>query len=132
MSQHHMLRRITAYVVGASVLLAAIAFALGGMHMGIGAMVGGGVAIANWFAMRWVAQRLLNASDQGKAIWGTLLALKMGALLAITWAILSTGVVDPTGFTIGLSGLVLGALGGALHTATSARPADDAATEEQS
>jgi hypothetical protein len=126
-----MLRRITVFVVGASVLLTAVAFALGGKTMALGAAAGGGVAVANWLAMRWVAQRLLVANDRGKLVWGTLLGLKMAALLAITWAILSTGVVDPTGFTIGLSGLVLGAVGGALQSATSA-PADDAATEEQS
>jgi hypothetical protein len=132
MSPRDMLRRLTAFVVGASVLLVVIAFALGGWWMGLGAAVGGALAVANFLAMRWVAHRLMIANDQGKMVWGTFLGLKMVALLAITWAILSTGMVDPTGFTIGLSGLVLGALAGALYTATSARPADDSATEEQS
>lgn len=132
MSYQPLLRRITAYVAGASVLLAALALVLGGARMGFGAGVGGALGVANWYAMRWVADRLVRANDRGKAVWGTLLALKMGALLAITWGILSTGKVDPTGFTIGLSGLVLGALGGALHSATSSRASEDAVTEEHS
>jgi hypothetical protein len=52
----------------------------------------------------------------------------MAALLALAWLILATGVVDPTGFSIGLSGLVVGALGGALHSASGGRARDDSAS----
>lgn len=119
MPDRHTLQRITLYVVGASVLLAALAFVAGGVAMGFGAVVGGTLAVLNWLAMRWVGQRLLIANDKGRLVWGTLLALKMALLLAITWMILSTGLVDPIGFTVGLSGLVLGALAGAFHAAAS-------------
>ncbi len=129
MLEHHTLRRITLYVVGASVFLTAVTTAIGGLWMGLGAAVGAALAVANWLAMRWVGHRILVANDKGRIVYSTLLALKMSALLAITWLILSTGKVDPTGFTIGLSGLVLGVLAGAFHTA--AAPASRPTGEEQ-
>jgi hypothetical protein len=120
-------------VVGASVFLTAVATAIGGLSMGIAAELGGALAVANWIAMRWVAHRILVANDKGRLVYATLLALKMGALLAITWVILSTGWVDPTGFTIGLSGLVLGVLAGAFHMAAAGeQKAQPATSEEQS
>jgi hypothetical protein len=144
MSSRSITRRITAYVVGASVVLSALALGVGSARMGFGALVGGLVAVGNWLAMRWVAQRLVggidhagpeagdssdsgesDSSEKGRAVWGALLALKMAALLALAWLILATGVVDPTGFSIGLSGLVVGALGGALHSASGRRTRDD-------
>jgi hypothetical protein len=125
-----MLQRITLYVVGASVALAGVAFVFGGVTMGVGALAGAAVGIANWFAMRWVGQRLLVASDQGKLVWGTILLVKMAALLGVVALILSTGLVDPTGFVVGLSGFLVGALVGAFHSAASRQPAS-AAIEEQ-
>ncbi len=120
MLDSHTMRRITGYVVGASALLALVALMLGGLDMAIAAVVGGAFSVANWSAMRWVANRILVANDKGRAVWGTLLALKMGISLFVVWAILSTGVIDPIGFVIGLSGLVLGILAGTFHTALSA------------
>ena len=114
------MRRITGYVVGASALLVLLAFVLGGLEMAIAALVGGLFSVVNWSAMRWVAKRILVANDKGRAVWGTLLALKMGLSLFVVWAILSTGVVNPIGFVIGLSGLVLGILAGTFHTALTA------------
>lgn len=111
------LRRITAYVVGSSVLLAAAAFLLGGTTMGLGAIVGAGLGMANWLAMRWVGGKLLVANDRGRLVWGGLLGFKMLAMLVIAWGVLASGVVDPAGFTLGLSGLVLGILAGGFHTA---------------
>lgn len=117
------LKRITTYVAGASAVLTAVAFALGGAWMGFGAAVGGAVAVGNWLGMRWIGERLLRANDQGRMVWGTILALKMGAILGVVWMILATGWVDPMGFAIGLSGFVLGILGGSFHLAASGTPA---------
>ncbi|MCZ7681993.1 MAG: hypothetical protein M5U28_25645 [Sandaracinaceae bacterium] len=130
MPDRRTLSRITLYVAGTSALLALVMLAIGGVASGLGALAGGALAVANWLALRWVGLRILVASDKGRAVWSALLALKMGALLAIVWAILSTGLVDPTGFTVGLSGLVLGALLGAFHSAASGDSAG-AASEER-
>jgi hypothetical protein len=127
------LKRITAYVIGTCAALSAVSLAAFGLGTGLGALAGGAIAVANWFAMRWVGRRLMVANDKGKAVWGALLALKMAALLGVIWAVLSTGVIDPTGFAIGLSGLPLGALLGALHTALSREGSSaDAQVSEES
>jgi hypothetical protein len=119
MPDRRTLRRITLYIAGASALLTLATLAFGGVTMGLGAAVGGSVAVANWLAMPWVGERLVRANDKGRIIWSLLLVLKMAALLGIVALILSTGLVDPMGFTVGLSGLVLGALAGAFHMTTS-------------
>ena len=121
-------RRITLWVVASSVALTVLTFVAFGADRGFGAAIGGLVAVINWLGMRWVGGRLLKASDKGKAIWGTLLAVKMGAILGVVWAILSTGHVDAMGFAIGMSGLVLGILAGAFHLAA----AGDLPTAEES
>lgn len=116
------LQRLTVYVLGASAILTLLAFGLGGMDTGVGAAVGAAFGCLNWVGMRWLAQRLLNANDKGRAVWGGLLILKMALTLGAVWAVLATGVVQPIGFAIGLSGLVLGLLAGAFHMATAASP----------
>ncbi|HHH31729.1 MAG TPA: hypothetical protein ENK57_25730 [Polyangiaceae bacterium] len=114
------MQRITGYVVGASALLVLTALMVGGVEMAIAAVVGGVFSVANWVALRWVGGRLVVANDKGRAVWGTLLAAKMALSMFLVWAILATGVVDPIGFAIGLSGLVLGILVGTFHSALSA------------
>lgn len=124
----HTLRQMTWYIAGACAVLTGLTFALAGSWMGFGALVGGLVAIGNWYGMRWLGERLLRANDRGKMVWGTLLAIKMGAILGVVWMILATGWVDPIGFAVGMSGFVLGILGGTLHLASS--PAAPPAAEE--
>ena len=119
------MRRITGYVVGASALLALAATVFGGVELGVAATVGGVFSVVNWVAMRWLGRRLIVANERGKAVWGLLLAAKMGISLIVVWAILSTGVIDPIGFVIGLSGLVFGILAGTFHAALTA-PAQSA------
>ena len=117
------LRRITGYVIGASALLTAAALLLGGVSMGVGAAVGGVFAVVNWMAMGWLGKRLLVSNERGKALWGLLLAAKMGISMIVVWAILSTGAIDPIGFVIGLGGLVLGIVAGTFHSMLLASPA---------
>lgn len=123
------LRHMTWFIAAASAVLTGLTFLLAGPWMGFGALVGGVVAVGNWYGMRWLGERLLRASDRGRMVWGTLLAVKMGAVLLVVWAILATGWVDPMGFAIGMSGFVLGILGGTFHLAASS-PAPSAVGEE--
>ena len=116
------LGRITGYVIATSVALSVLAGVLGGLSLGLAAAVGGVFSILNWLAMRWLGRKLLVANDKGRAVWGTLLAAKMLVSLLAVWAILSTGVIDPIGFVVGLSGLVLGILAGTFHSALAAPP----------
>jgi hypothetical protein len=129
MFERRTLQRLTVYVLGASLVLTLIAFGIGGMDTGLGALVGAAFGSLNWIGMRWLAQRLMNANSSGRAVWGGLLVLKMALTLGVTWAILATGVVHPLGFAIGLSGLVLGLLLGAFRMATEA--STEASPDEQ-
>ncbi|MBZ0116517.1 MAG: hypothetical protein K8H88_05975 [Sandaracinaceae bacterium] len=126
------LDRIARYVGLSGALLSAIAFLLGGAALGAGALVGAAMALANWQAVRWLGKQLLKANDKGKMIWGTLLAVKMTAVLVIVWLVLSTGWVDPVGFAIGMSALVVGALIGAFTSALAPEPSgsSEPASEE--
>jgi len=117
------LGRITGYVIGTSLALSVLAGVLGGLSLGLAAAVGGVFSVLNWLAMRWLGRKLLVANDKGRAVWGTLLAGKMLVSLLAVGAILSTGLVDPIGFVVGLSGLVLGILAGTFHSALAAPPA---------
>ena len=117
MSFHRTLDRMTFYVGAASAVLAVVGFLVGGVWTGFGALVGGAFGIANWLLLRWVGGQIVKANDRGKAVWGIILTVKLTAGLGVVWGILSTGWVDPTGFAIGMGGLVLGALAGAFHAA---------------
>lgn len=109
--------RITGYVIGASALMVLVALLVGGLPMAFGATVGGLYAVLNWLAMRWLGKRLMVANDRGRLLWATLLGAKMVIAMLVVWGIMSTGVVDPVGFLIGLGGLVLGILGATFHAA---------------
>jgi len=116
------MRRITAYVVGGAALSTGLAFLVGGPTVGLGAAVGGVYAIVNWVLMRWLGRRLLVASDRGRLFLGLILGAKVLVAMAVVWAILSTGIVDPIGFVMGLSALVAGVLGGTFHGAVFGGP----------
>lgn len=129
MFERRTLQRLTVYVLGASALLTIAAFGVGGADVGLGALVGAAFGSLNWMGMRWLAQRLMTANEKGRAVWGAMLVAKMALTLGATWLILATGVVEPLGFMIGLSGLVLGLLAGAFHLAY-AGTASEQTTEE--
>lgn len=111
------LDRVSRYVTGASLVLAGLAFVFGGLWVGFGALVGALFGCANWQAAQWLCRRLLRAHERGQMLWLSLLTFKMAAALGVVWAILSTGWVDVAGFAIGMSGLVVGLVAGAIHTA---------------
>ena len=116
------LERTTYYVIGASITLTVLAFVFGGLDIGLGAAAGGLVAVVNWLAMRWIGGRLTVANQRGKATWGSLLAMKMAAVLVVVWLILKSGAIAPLGFIIGMSGFVLGVILGGLHHGAEADP----------
>jgi hypothetical protein len=105
--------RIAIWIAALGVLLSAGAWVFGGASMGMSALVGAVVALANWVALRWIGAKLVRAAGAKKA--GVLLLLvKMMALVGISGALLMFEVVEPLGFLIGLGGLVVGASIGGL------------------
>ena len=124
------LDRITAQVAVIGGMLALIAFAIGGATMGLGALVGAGVALLNFIGLRWLLAPLAGHAtqlSQGGAMG--LLVLKLAATSALCWVLLGVLHLDPIGFAIGLSALVLGVTLGSSHL-LSPQDAAHAAKEE--
>lgn len=125
MLQRDTLNLITRFVVIGSALLVAIAFLVGGPQMGVGAIAGGAFAVVNWLAMRWLGQRLMVANPRGRTFLGILLAAKMFVSLGVVALILATRLIDPIGFVIGFSGLIVGIVAGVFLAAAGAGSAPD-------
>ncbi|MGE0786471.1 MAG: hypothetical protein AB7S26_12445 [Sandaracinaceae bacterium] len=111
------LNLISRFVLVGSALLIAFAFVLGGVQVGLGAIAGGVFAILDWTALRWLGERLMVANPRGRTLLGLLLAAKMALSLGAVAAILATRMVDPIGFVVGFSGLVVGIICGVFLSA---------------
>lgn len=115
------------YVAVAAVLLTALAFALGGTEIGLGAAVGGLVAVVDAWAIIWLVSQILTGAGLSRAIAVALLASKLIILLAVCWALLARLAINPIGFSVGLSALVVGMLyAGAMLSAKEAQAAREA------
>ncbi|MFW2387779.1 MAG: ATP synthase subunit I [Polyangiales bacterium] len=97
-------------VAVAAMLLTALAFALGGTEVGLGAAVGGLVAVVDAWAIIWLVSQVLTGAGLSRAIAVALLASKLIILLAVCWALLARLAINPIGFSVGLSALVVGML----------------------
>ena len=107
------------YVAIAAVALIALGFLLGGTTVGLGAMVGGVVAVLDAWALTWLAVRVVSgAGFMSRGFAAVLLGGKLFLLLGICWAVLARFGVDPMGFSLGLGALVLGMLYGGAELAS--------------
>ena len=122
----HILNRITIYIAAFGALLSAFAFLVAGPVTGVGAVVGASIALLNWLALRWVISRVRRGSTRTRTGLMILLVLKMAALIALSWALITRWDVDALGFAIGTSSLVAGLLLGSAR----AGAADEHAREE--
>ena len=126
--------RIAIWIAAFGLALTAGAYLFGGWHFGLSALVGAGVGLANWIALRWIGMRLVRGAGPGggrKPLFSLLLVLKMGAVLALVGFLLMTGIVDAVGFVIGMGALVLGVAVGGLQMANAAAAAEGAEGEEE-
>ncbi len=119
--------RIPLYVGAFAALLVVIGFAVG-TSVGIGAIAGAVVALANAYALRWLVSRITSpdaAGDLPSRRSGFSLALmaKTGAILAIAAVLLFYFRLDPVGFALGIGALVLGLVVGSAHFSLTSRPA---------
>lgn len=106
--------RITAYVAGLGALLTAGAFVVS-TSVGVGALAGAAVSIADFLVIRWVAARMLGAGEKAKTILSLVLVGKMSLLLGACAVILFYGRVNALGFMVGIGAMVLGVLIGGVH-----------------
>lgn len=107
--------RILRHIAAFAALLTAGAFLVGGVEPGLGALAGGVVAVANWIALRWTAERVLVGGSGQRAAMSLLLVLKLAAVGAVCWALIVNWGTHPVGFLVGVSAFVLGTLIGSSH-----------------
>ena len=80
------------------------------METGVGAVVGSGVAIGNWFLLRMSLTKLVQARVEQRAGITFLLCIKLGLTGLVAFIAIRQLHVDPLGFMIGFGALVLGIL----------------------
>jgi hypothetical protein len=99
-----------------------LAQALWGQTRAIAALIGASLAVANWFALRFLAGRLVGGSGNRAAL-SILLMAKIGLLMALVYILINRLHVDPVGLAFGLGVLFLGpALAGLLTTGAQSAP----------
>ena len=109
-----LLPRITKAVALAGVALTIIATMLYGLRGLAGGAAGAGIALANWQAIRWLAEQLQKRNVRSRGRLMILATLKTGALMAICWIALTRVGLDAKSFIVGISALVVGILVGPL------------------
>ena len=106
--------RITHVVAVAGVAMVIVAYLMWGTDAALGAFGGALVALANWGVIRWVSTRVTDQHVTGRGRLFGLLAVKTAALMGVCWLLLARVGLDPKGFMVGISALVLGIIVGPL------------------
>jgi hypothetical protein len=119
MSLPESIQRMTRPLLLIAAIVVSIAFALWGPTRGYAALLGASLSIANWFSLRWLANRIVHGSGNRAAV-SLLLMAKIGVLTAIVFVLLNRVHVDPVGLVFGLGVLVVGPVLAGLLTANSA------------
>ncbi len=123
MTQAAVSSRIARTLLVFAAAISALAFANWGTRMGIAASTGAAVGVANWFALRWLGNRIMSG-EGNRALVSLLTIGKIGLLIAIVAVLINTLKLDPVGLCMGLSVLFLGpAIGAVLATTDSKNPA---------
>jgi hypothetical protein len=107
------LDRMTTWITGAAIPIV-LASLLASVDTAIGAAAGAALAVINWRVIRGIAGAVVRANDAARARMMLLLVGKTGLVLALV--ALFVRVFDATGLLLGVSAMVIGVLGGAIHT----------------
>lgn len=99
-----------------------LAFGLWDATRGIAAAIGAVLSIGNWFALRWLAQRLSTGTQGNGAALSLLLIAKIGLLMAVVFVLIGRLGVDPIGLAFGLGVLFVGPVLSALLTTSNNAP----------
>ena len=104
---------VSVAAVGAALTLGTLAMKPSAAHS---VAVAVAIALANLWALKGIVAVLVRAAAGGRAPPGfaVVLVLKLLALFAIVWLLLSRGVVSAGGFAIGYCALPIGVAIGAL------------------
>jgi hypothetical protein len=109
-------------IAGLGASAAAITYFAAGAWMGVSAAVGAFLAIFNWYLYRWIIGRVMRGNVRQQSVLMLILVVKMGALMALIYYIISRQWVDPVGFLIGISALVAGLMVSSVRHLTSGGP----------
>ena len=129
------LDRIAWTIAAAGAVISGLSFLFGaifrgdGLTLGVGALVGSVVAVADWTTVRWLVQ--LSFGGGNRLAVAVLLLSKMGVLVGVSYALLKFAGVDVLGFTLGFSSLVLGIVLGARELGADAEATEVAAMPEK-
>ena len=104
--------RMSVFIVGLGVILSAGTYAFSGPVAGRSATIGAGLAVVNWYLLRFLVVRITRSSSRAKAGLSALVMLKMGALMGLISLMVAAGWVQPIAFIVGMSALVGGLLFG--------------------
>lgn len=107
--------RITISIVGLGILLAAVTYGVAGIYSGGSAAVGAIIAVANFYLFGWIADQVVKGSVRKRTGLMFLLVVKMGALMALIYFLISRHWIEPIGFMVGISALVIGVIVGSIH-----------------
>jgi hypothetical protein len=106
--------RLTWVIAGLGLVTTVAVYPLWGMAAARSTLVGAVLGLANWIALRYIVGRVVGGSVQRQAGFMFVLVIKMGALAALCFLLIRAQVVSPLPFLLGLSTLVVGAIGGSL------------------
>lgn len=117
-------RRVTFYIAGLGVLLTLALWLSGRPEWAEGSAAGAALALVNWLLMQWIVGRVIGGAVQRQAGLMLVLVAKMGALMALVYALIRYEVVHAPGFLVGLGALFGGVIVGSLHQLLSGKPAE--------
>ncbi|MDH3726604.1 MAG: hypothetical protein OER77_03655 [Myxococcales bacterium] len=103
-------KQVMKFVALAGVTLALLAAVIGGTAVGVGAVVGAIVASLDALVLIKLTARIASGRVRSQRIAAVLLGAKLAVLGAVCWALLARWGVNPIGFGVGFSAMVLGVL----------------------
>ena len=109
------IRPISLSIALVGLILSGAVYLLGGAFSGGSAAVGAVIALGNWFVFAWVVSRVTKGRTRNRLGLGMTLGVKMTALMALVSVLISQRLVEPIGFAVGLSAIVVGLCIGSLH-----------------
>lgn len=117
-------KQVLKFVAVAAVALTLVAGAIGGVEVGVGAAVGGAVAWLDALVLLKLAMRITSGRVGSQRLAAVLLGVKLAVLGAVCWGLLARWGVNPIGFGVGFSAMVLGVLYGAVELSAEDRAQD--------
>jgi len=103
-------KQVMKFVALAGMTLALLAAVIGGTAVGVGAVVGAIVASLDALVLIKLTARIASGRVRSQRIAAVLLGAKLAVLGAVCWALLARWGVNPIGFGVGFSAMVLGVL----------------------